>query len=105
VCNEVGTDVDRDDSDVTPYTLKLHHRYHKEDISLIVIHQHLSYHLMRHDASGRGPNFTLDAEICDIVIFGGCYNMPSAYIPETMQLMIKSRLMDMLKRLTLSLRC
>jgi hypothetical protein len=39
VVYDVGrADVDRDDCDVKPSRLKLHHRYHKEDISLIIIH-------------------------------------------------------------------
>ncbi len=46
---------------------------HKEDVRIIAIHQHLSYHLMRHDASEKSPGLMLlvDADIGDIVMGGG----------------------------------
>jgi hypothetical protein len=53
--------------------LRLHNMNHKEDVRIIAIHQHLSYHLMRHDASEKSPGLMLlvDADIGDIVMGGG----------------------------------
>jgi hypothetical protein len=79
--------------------LQLHNINHKEDVRVIAIHQHLSYHLMRHDASGKSPGLTLDADICDIILGGGCYNLRDVDTPKTMLVMIGRRLVVMLKRL------
>ena len=55
-------------------TLNFNNEYYNKDINVIIINQHLSYHLMRHDASGKSPGLTLDEDICNIVMGGGCYN-------------------------------
>jgi hypothetical protein len=57
------------------------------DVNLILILQHLSYHLMRHDASGKSAGITLDVDIGDIVLGGGCYNLKEADTPKTMLVM------------------
>jgi hypothetical protein len=90
-------------SNVRIATLKLHHKNHKEDVRINYINQpNLSYHLMRHDASGKKPGLTLDDEdICDIVMGGGCYNLPPADTPTTMRMMIGNRLVGMLSYLFL----
>ena len=79
--------------------LQLHNINHKENVRVIAIHQHLSYHLMRHDASGKSPGLTLDADICDIILGGGCYNLRDVDTPKTMLVMIGRRLVAMLRRL------
>jgi hypothetical protein len=63
-----------------------------EDVRIISINQHLSYYLMRHDASGKGPGLTFDEDICDIVTGGGCYNLAPADTPKTIRMMIGRRL-------------
>ena len=80
-------------------TLNFNNEYYKKDINVIIINQHLSYHLMRHDASGKSPGLTLDEDICNIVMDGGCYNLTSDDTPKTMREMKGRRLVAMLKRL------
>jgi hypothetical protein len=80
-------------------TSTLNPAIHKEVVRLITIEQHLTYHLMRHDASGKGCGLTLDADICDIVTSGGIVNLAPGDITEMVRSMKENRVVAMLHRL------
>ena len=68
-------------------------------VNVVDIRQHLSYHLMCHDASAKLSHLTLDEDVATIILSGGCYGphvVLSKILPDQI---IKSRLKLMATRL------